>query len=143
LQKLAAAVADAMQARARAEQLEMEVEKVSHNLASTYEEISLLYGLTQNLRISSSNGALGQLALDWMLDVVPAEGLAILQLAPIEGESAEHMATEEPHEAQLLTSGNCPRDGDEFAYLGERLQLEHEGGPLVLNRSTTDKSDWL
>jgi hypothetical protein len=42
------------------------VDLISHNLASTYEEISLLYTVTQNLRISRSDEELGQLAIDWL-----------------------------------------------------------------------------
>ena len=59
-----------------------EASSLSINLASTYEEISLLHRLTQNLKLSKSDEDLGQVALEWMQEVVPAAGLAI-QLLPV------------------------------------------------------------
>ena len=61
--------------------LQQEANSLSINLASTYEEISLLYRLTQNLKLSKSDEDLGRVALEWMKEVVPAAGLAI-QLVP-------------------------------------------------------------
>ncbi|MCG8585509.1 MAG: hypothetical protein MI757_12430, partial [Pirellulales bacterium] len=52
-----------MAAEANVESLEHEVENLSDHLASTYEEISLLYRLTQNLKISSREDELGKVAL--------------------------------------------------------------------------------
>ena len=54
LVRLAAATQARLAAELRQVQLEHEVEKLSDNLASTYEEICLLHGVTQNLRIAAT-----------------------------------------------------------------------------------------
>jgi len=117
-----------------------EVENVSNNLASTYEEISLLYGLTQNLRISSSPEDLGQLALDWLIEVVPCEGLAIEYLDRRRDEITDDGTTEE---SLFLTCGDCPVDEGEFAHLIEAIDHSAKCGPLVANRNITSAEGWL
>ena len=61
--------------------LEAEVRDVSLQLAATCKEVSLLYRLTQKLKLTSDDRELAQLALEWLSDVLPAEWLAI-QLTP-------------------------------------------------------------
>ena len=92
LERISDVVLDGALARQRAGQLQREADSLSINLASTYEEISLLHRLTQNLKLSKSDDDLGQLALEWLQEVVPAAGLAI-QLAPTSGDkSLDHAA---------------------------------------------------
>ncbi len=64
----------------RREHLEQEVDSLALHLSTTYEEISLLYRLTQNLKITRRDEDLGRLALDWLAEVAPAESLAIHML---------------------------------------------------------------
>ena len=82
LKRISDLVLDNARVRDRMLALQKEADDLSVNLASTYEEISLLYRLTQNLKISKSDEDLGRVALEWMKEVVPAAGLAI-QLLPV------------------------------------------------------------
>jgi putative nucleotidyltransferase with HDIG domain len=120
--------------------LEEEAESLSVHLASTYEEISLLYRLTQNLKISESDEDLGRVALEWMEEVLPAAGLAI-QLVPVaqEAESLHHQARTEP---VLLSFGECPIDSGQFTALIEHLGPDAVKWPVVVNRPITEQPDW-
>lgn len=124
----------ALQQNAR---MSAEIEKVSDNLASTYEEISVLYGVTQNLQLSSTEEELACLALQWLTDVIPASGLAINYLpAETDGVSSRR------RQPLLLTAGECPLSEAEFAELTSNLQLDAQHGPVVLNRGVTCKPGW-
>ncbi len=124
----------------RIEALEEEAESLSVHLAGTYEEISLLYRLTQNLKISESDEDLGRAALEWMQEVLPAAGLAI-QLVPVaqRSESIDHQARTEP---VLLTFGDCPIDNPQFSALIAHLGPDAARWPVVVNRQVTDQEDW-
>lgn len=126
--------------RQRIEELEEETESLSVHLASTYEEISLLYRLTQNLKLSMSDEDLGRVALEWLEEVVPAQGMAI-QLVPLEADdktSGQGVRTK----SMLLTFGQCPVDNEQFSQLIERLGLRGANRPLVVNRSITREDSW-
>ncbi len=124
----------------RMKALEEEAESLSVHLAGTYEEISLLYRLTQNLKISESDQDLGRVALEWMEEVLPAAGLAI-QLVPVasEDESLNHRARTEP---VLLTFGDCPVDNEQFTRLIEHLGPDAAKWPVVINRQITQQPQW-
>ena len=113
---------------------EREVDKLSDNLASTYEEICLLHSVTQNLRINSDEEQLCSLVLRWLIDCLPAEAVAI-QLLPVakEGQITYKARTQ----SVLYTTGDCPLDNDGFTRLIEALNLEAGCGPLVANRNVT------
>ncbi len=139
LLRLAVAVQARLAAESRSQQLEHEVEKVSDNLASTYEEICLLHSLTQNLRLRSDDEQLCRLVLGCLLDCVPARAAAI-QLLPVakEGQITYKARTH----SVLFTSGECPVDNREFSRLIETLELTPGGGPRVVNRRSTDAGGW-
>src|SRR5262245_17917895 len=139
LLRLAGAVQAQIHAELRAEELSHEVDKLSDNLASTYEEICLLHGVTQNLRINSDEESLAGLVLRWLLDCLPAEAVAI-QLLPVakEGQITYKARTK----SALFTAGQCPLDNAEFTRLIEALHLEAGCGPLVANESVTGNDDW-
>ena len=126
-------------ATANVDALETEIENLSDNLASTYEEISLLYRLTHNLKISSREDELGTVALEWLSAVIPAEGLA-LQLLPTDCE--ESIRGETRSQPQLLTFGTCPLDSDQFNALTQHIQRQSPNGALVANHPVTSRSDW-
>ncbi len=126
-------------ARRQSSKLAHEVEKLSQNLSSTYEEICLLYGVTQNLRISSSDEELGNLTLEWLAECLPAQGVAIQYLPVAGGGEATYKARTNP---QLLTAGECPLSNDEFTVLVRQLELNSRCGPLVLNPNVTGEEDW-
>lgn len=129
-------------AELRQRELQREVDDLSAHLAATYEELSLLYGLTQKLRISASIDELGAKALEWLAEAIPAEGF-LLQLAPTPtsaGESAAHAA----QEGKFLTFGLCPMSREEFPNLLARLDLNDSPRPMVINPAsrTDDFADW-
>ncbi len=113
-----------------------EIEELASHLADTYEEISLLYRLTQHLKISGSNEELGQLALRWLAETVPAEGFALQLLPKTDGEPESTSPTSAEH--VFLTHGQLPIDGDGFSRLVELLGLETEARPIVVNPARHD-----
>jgi len=123
----------------RADHLQSEVHDLSNHLCNSYEEISLLYRLTQKLNLSSTDEELSTLALEWLSEVLPAESLAI-QLCPVGDEkSMTHRVRTEP---LLLTHGQCPLDGQQFSQLASRLQLEAGSLPLVVNHGPDSGQAW-
>jgi putative nucleotidyltransferase with HDIG domain len=139
LLRLAAAVQRSIHAETKVQVLEREVEKLSDNLASTYEEICLLHGVTQNLRISADDEELGTLVLNWLLDCIPAQSLAI-QLLPVAepGETTYRARTSNT----LLSAGKCLLTSEQFNQLVSHLQLSAGCGPVVMNDSALDRPDW-
>jgi hypothetical protein len=126
-------------AECRAARLAREVDEVSSNLATTYEEISLLHALARNLRISSTDEELGRQALDWLVECLPAEGFAVMYL-PIE--QAANTTYKGRSETLLLTAGECPLDAGELTRLVAAQELNAEQGPFVANRVITEQSYW-
>ncbi|MBU4270850.1 MAG: HD-GYP domain-containing protein [Planctomycetes bacterium] len=125
LKQITGLVLDNAQAEMRLRALQEEAEKLSVNLASTYEEISLLYRLTQNLSLSKSDKELGRIALEWLGEVVPAAGLAIqLTPSPGDGKSTVRFGGGEP---AFLVSGDCPIDEAEFSKLIDHLVVRQVG----------------
>lgn len=139
LTRLGNAVIAKLNAESRVERLSAEIEQVSDNLASTYEELSLLYSITQKLRISSSDEQLGQLALEWLIECLPAEGVAIYFL-PVEQQGATTYKART--KATLITSGEFPIDAARFHVLIETLAPSRHGGPLVANAKVTSEPAW-
>ena len=120
--------------------LERENDSLSTHLSNTYEEISLLYRLTQNLKISAGDEDLGRIALEWMHDVLPSDALAI-QLVPIAQSDGSfgHDARSRP---VLLTYGECPIDNEQFDAMLKHLGTDAGNRPMVLNRHVTARDDW-
>lgn len=139
LGRMAELAASKLDADQTVEQLEEEVEKLSVHLGSTFEEISLLYRLTQNLKLSSDDEELGQRALEWLAEVVPAEGLAI-QFTP--HSDLDLLTPDSRTEPVLLTHGACPLGVEGFSRLVAELGLNVANRPLVVNRAKHDMSQW-
>jgi len=133
-------VLDHVRMSQRVRNLQQEASSLSINLASTYEEISLLYRLTQNLKLSKSDEDLARIALEWMTEVVPAAGLAI-QLVPLAGagKSLSHAGRTQP---VLLSSGQCPIDNAQFAELVAHLGPNPRRHPVVVNRPISELPEW-
>ena len=119
--------------------LEQEVRNVSQHLSTTYEEISLLYRLTQNLKLSSQDEDLAALALEWLAEVLPAESLAIQLTRSRSDESVEHEGTTGP---LLMTYGSCPIDSDEVTRLVEHFDLSAGARPQIVNRRLSSAECW-
>ncbi len=124
---------------ARVKRMEREVEKVSDNLAATYEEICLIYSVTQNLRISASDEELGTLALECLIDCIPATGVAIQYLPVAEEDSVTYDARTS---TLFLTDGDCPVTTDELSELIEQLGLGAGCPPYVANHNITESESW-
>jgi putative nucleotidyltransferase with HDIG domain len=139
LLRLARTVQAQVRAEARCRELSREVDQISGQLAATYEEICLLHGLTQRLRIDSDEEQLCAMVLQWLYDCLPIEGAAV-QLLPVakEGEITYKARTR----TVLRTAGTCPLDNATFSALIDHLGLEPGCGPVVVNSTTTRKADW-
>ncbi len=139
LVRLGTAVQGQLAAEKQAARYAREVEKLSDSLASTYEEICLLHGVTQNLRISRDEEELAGLIVNWVLDCLPTRGAAI-QLLPVAKEG--NITYKARTHSQLITAGNCPIDDRGFDKLIEYLRLEPGCAPQVLNPNITSREDW-
>lgn len=139
LRLCADAIAGRLCAESRARRAAWEVERVSENLAATYEEICLLHEMTNNLRLSQSDDDLGQLALDRLLTCVPAVAAAIQFLPVAEPNDVTYKARVSE---DLLTAGDCPIDNMQFDRLIAHLGLNADCGPFVANRDLTGARDW-
>ena len=135
----AEAVQGKLDAEAEVERMQNEVEQVSQNLASTYEEISLLYTVTQNLRISSTDEELGRTTLEWLVDCIPAKSFAIQYLPAGDEADPTYKARKR---ALLLSNGDCPLGSDQFTQLLDRLDHDLSAGPFVANLRVTEAATW-
>lgn len=126
--------------RRRIEGLIEESQSLSENLSSTYEEISLLYRLTQNLKLSEGDQHLGQMALEWLAEAVPAEALVLLLLSV---DAASDTLSQQTRTEQLfLTHGNSPIDAQQLLLLVEHLGLKPSSRPFVANQPATSDDAW-
>lgn len=125
-------------AQQRTTDLQAEVEQITSHLLTTYEEISLLHRLTQNLKISRSETQLGELALEWLIDVLPLEGLAIILNQPVEAT----LGHEGRGEFSVLRHGACPIAEHQFTELVEYLDEAQLDEPLVLNHLPQVDPGW-
>lgn len=123
----------------RADNLQCESSRLAEEVAARYEEISLLYRLTQNLRLSSSDEELGRMALISLAEVLPAHSL-VLQLVPLpESASASFAHRTTP---VLLTHGMRVVDNDQFSQLIACLKLDGTSKPFVANGNVTRADNW-
>lgn len=139
LERVAEMLVEQLAALDRIRELEEETKSLSIHLAATYEEISLLYRITQNLKISKSDTDLGHAVLQWMQEVLPAEALA-MQLVRPAGESAA--VPQAGASTTFLSLGHCPVDHKQFTRLVTHLGLDAASRPRVANRAITSGDDW-
>jgi putative nucleotidyltransferase with HDIG domain len=140
LQHTCELILDYIESRQCVKELQEETSNLSVHLTGTYEEISLLYRLTHNLKISKSDEELGRITLKWLEEVLPTKGLA-LQLIPISNidESVTHSARAT---TLLITHGDCPVDNEQFSAMIKHLDVEDNYRPVVVNQSITSQEDW-
>ncbi len=117
----------------RVQELEHEIDKLSQHLCHTYEEISLIYQLTDNLTLSRRENDLARKALQWLAEIVPAEGFALQRVA---------RGVEPLQRAELLTHGLCPLTNASFSRLVDELGLNASRRFLVVNRAATGRPAW-
>ena len=137
--KIAELAAEKIADEEQIDHLHQEIENLSVNLGSTYEEISLIYRLTQNLKLSSRFEEMGQLALGWLAEVLPAHGLALYLTVDLD---TDPLAPVEQTPASLLVHGECPVNAAEFSALAGRLEFANARQALVVNRPFTSKPGW-
>ena len=107
----------------RQSELELEIDEVSKNLASTYEEISLLHGLTRRLGISNSRRDLAEMALDWLHDCLPAEAVFLHYEPTVVSRQDAVVGNGDSLDAVHLVTGVCGMS------LQERLHFFNELTP--------------
>lgn len=132
LLRLAAKTQEKTVADSRVAVLSCQVEALSNHLAETYEEIALLYRLTENLRMSDGVEEIGGRALDWLLDVLPAQGVAAVfsPATRVDPFSEDRVAT-----AQFVCRGDFPLNQAEFSELVGQLGVDASRQPVVVNAS--------
>jgi len=131
--------AERLEADSRLRSVEREARDLSLNLSTTYEEISLLYRLTQNLKLTSKNEELGQLALRWLADAIPAASLSLQLNSPAQAMDAK---TTPPNEPMLLVHGESLITNQDFSDIIDEYGLTTMARPLIVNRPTTDDQQW-
>jgi HD-GYP domain-containing protein (c-di-GMP phosphodiesterase class II) len=133
LERLARLVLAETARQRRVQELEIEVDKLSQHLCHTYEEISLIYQLTDNLTLSRRENDLARKALQWLAEIVPAEGFALQRVA---------RGVEPLQRAELVTHGLCPLTNASLAHLVNELGLNASRRFLVVNRAMTSRAAW-
>ncbi len=107
-----------------------ECRSLAADLATRYEEISLLHRLAQSLRISQTDEELAHLALEWMEETVPAESLAFLLWDPEEHHSLHSLPNFTPG---YFWRGKCLLDAHRLYELAQELKVWEASRPVVLN----------
>jgi HD-GYP domain-containing protein (c-di-GMP phosphodiesterase class II) len=139
LLRLAEAVSSKRTAEAAAKELASDVELVSESLASTFEEISLLHSVSQNLRISCSEGEIAEMATKWLSECLPAETFAVQYLPTMaDGRASFRDATSR----DLFTAGDSQLDCEEYKQLIEYIQLKPDSEPYIANANVTKRDVW-
>ncbi|QDU94619.1 HD-GYP domain-containing protein [Lignipirellula cremea] len=141
VEKLGLAVFEKLRAEGRWRKLETEVDSVSSNLTSTYEEISLLYALIENLRLSKTDEDLAQLALDTLDECLPAKGFAINLLAVAQEQEVTYKYKARVAD-KLLLAGECDFDLESFGRFVEHVNLQPGDPPFIANAAVTRDSNW-
>jgi putative nucleotidyltransferase with HDIG domain len=133
-------ILDYLESRQCIRSLQEETSSLSVHLAGSYEEIGLLYRLTQNLKISKSDEELGRITLKWLEEVLPAKGLA-LQLIPIT-DAGKSLTQSARTSSTLISHGDCPVDNEQFSSLVAFLGVAQQSWPVVVNRPITEGQEW-
>ncbi|HTQ37694.1 MAG TPA: HD domain-containing phosphohydrolase [Pirellulales bacterium] len=115
----------------RASQMQREIHDLSSRLSASYEELNLLYGLTQKLKISDSIEDLGQKALSWLAEAIAADGFVLELLPCTEGEG--EAAANNSRQSTYLQFGHSAIDRYQFCRMIEHLDLVDQKCPQVIN----------
>jgi HD-GYP domain-containing protein (c-di-GMP phosphodiesterase class II) len=115
---------------------EVQIEKVSTELAQTYEELVLLHKLSTNMKVTEVDSNFLQMACDSLTEIVSVEGIAIL---------LEKAVDDQRHWSIAAGSGLIDMDEQKAAILHSRLADEINSGKEALLDSEVDscfRYDW-
>jgi len=107
--------------RDRESELQVELDALSQQIDYTYEEISLLHRLTQNLHLSRPSEELAELSVRGLYPLIECSGVGIC----IENSD---------HSMRFLSQGRLPFDQMGFARLLARFDQHNWSKPLVKNK---------
>lgn len=110
-----------LQQRERETELQVELDALSQQIDYTYEEISLLHRLTQNLHLSRPSEELADLSVRGLYPLIECSGVGICV------ENADHSML-------FLAQGRLPFDQMGFARLLARFDQHNWSKPLVKNK---------
>ena len=111
--------------------VEEQIEKVSTELAQTYEELVLLHRLSTNMKVTEADSNFLQMACDSLTEIVSVEGIAIL---------LEKSIDDERHWTIAAGSGLIDIDEQKAAILHSRLSDDISSGKEALLDSEVDAS---
>ena len=137
LASMAGLVAEKFRGDAEQESLRAEVRKLSEHIGSTFEEITLIYRLTRNLSISRKPTEIGEQALEWLEDVVPAEGFAIFYDSTYD---ASLLSRDDAQSPMFLTRGRVPLGIERFVDLLDRVRSDEPLRAVVRNNGVDDSA---
>jgi len=126
-------LAEKFQAETKAEE---QIEKVSIELAQTYEELVLLHRLSTNMKVTEADSNYLQMACDSLTEIVFVEGIAIL---------LEKIIDDERHWVIAAGSGLIDMDEQTATIVYSRLADEINSGKEALLDSEVDSAfryDW-
>lgn len=110
----------------------------STQLMNTFEEITLLHRLIQQLSLSGGVHELCEMVAQWLDDVLPAECVA-LSLSVVGDELSGGQQVNEP---VLVSIGDSPVDSSTLASLATALGEKSQLGTVVLGHIATNATDW-
>jgi len=111
--------------------VEEQIEKVSTELAQTYEELVLLHRLSTNMKVTEADSNFLQMACDSLTEIVSVEGIAIL---------LEKSIDDERHWTIAAGSGLIDIDEQKAVILHSRLSDDINSGKEALLDSEVDAS---
>ncbi len=125
----------AAEQRLKALELELDdltetVSTSSEELSRTYEEITLLHRIAQELDWAMPQNEVYRLALGWLLRLLPLKGAAVWHMTASEDGWREKLPAAGD---MFVTQGECPVDKLGLSELCERLGLVRHNRPVVVN----------
>lgn len=82
---------------------------------------------------------MAQRTLDWLGQCLPTSSAAVQFLPVASVDEVTYSARTEP---ELICSGECPLDCDEFTHFIQTLGLHSESRPFVANENVTSQPEW-
>jgi len=122
-------------AERRVSRLEAESEQLANHISATFEEITLIHRLTQNLSITQKPTLLGLQALEWLLEVIPARGVALFLNTAFDEDLFNHDELQAP---AFLIHGDVPLGADRFLRLLDKLDGRRTQRAMIVNHGLTD-----